>query len=111
MTKTQMTRQVSPAAKQVVGLLLSLQKLQTTPKILSESDAKACIILHRRLNVKDDDDGRDYQVEILCTFYIGKKRMAKLKMFHFVGYSTDYDRILPMSRLRNFRGCKSQTFL
>jgi hypothetical protein len=101
MTKTQMTRQVSPAAKQVVGLLLSLQKLQTTPKTLSESDAEACIILHRRLNVKDDDDGREYQVEVLCTFYIGKKRMA---LVHFVGYSTDYDRIIPMSRLRNFGG-------
>ena len=101
MTKTQMTRQVSPAAKNAAGLLLSLQKPQTTPRILSASDAEACIILHRRLNVNDDDDGRDYQVEVLCTFYIGKKRMA---LAHFVGYSTDYDRILPMSRLRNFRG-------
>ena len=101
MTKTQMTRQVSPAAKQAAGLLLSLQKPQTTPKILSESDANLALLFHRRLNVNDDDDGRDYQVKVLCTFYIGKKRMA---LVHFVGYSTDYDRILPMSRLRNFRG-------
>ena len=101
MTKIQMTRQVSPAAKQAVGLLLSLQKLQTTPKILSESDANLALLFHRRFNMKDDDDGRDYQVKVLCTFYIGKKRMA---LVHFVGYSTNYDRILPMSRLRNFRG-------
>ena len=101
MTKT---KQVSPAAEKAANSLLSLQKPQTTPKILSKLDAKLALLFHRRLNVKDDDDGRDYQVEILCTFYIGKKRMAKLKMFHFVGYSTDYDRIIPMSRLRNFRG-------
>jgi hypothetical protein len=101
MTKTQMTRQVSPAAKQAAGLLLSLQKPQTTPKILSESDANLALLFHRRFNMKDDDDGKDYQVQVLCTFYIGKKRMA---LVHFVGYSTDYDRILPMSRLRNFGG-------
>ena len=98
MTKT---RQVSPAAEKAAKSLLSLQKTPTIPKIVSSSDAEACIILHRRLNVNDDDDGRDYQVEVLCTFYIGKTRMA---LAHFVGYSTDYDRILPMSRLRNFGG-------
>jgi hypothetical protein len=101
MTKTQKTQQVSPVAKKAANLLLLLQKPPTIPKILSALDAEACIVLHRKLNLTDDDDGRDYQVEILCTFYIGKKRMALL---HFVGYSTDYDRILPMSRLRNFRG-------
>ena len=101
MTKTQMTRQVSPAAEKAANSLLSLQKPPKIPKTVSASDANACIILHRRLNVNDDNDGRDYQVEVLCTFYIGKKRMA---LAHFVGYSTDYDRILPMSRLRNFRG-------
>ena len=99
MTKTQMTRQVSPAAKKAAGLLLSLQKPQTTPKILSASDANLALLFHRRFNMKDDNDGRDYQVEILCTFYIGKKRMA---LVHFVGYSTDYDRIIRMSSLRNF---------
>jgi hypothetical protein len=98
MTKT---KQVSPAAEKAANSLLSLQKPQTTPKILSESDANLALLFHRRLNVNDDDDGRDYQVEVLCTFYIGKKRMA---LVHFVGYSTDYDRILPMSRLRNFGG-------
>ena len=96
-----MTRQVSPATKKEAGLLLSLQKPQTTPKILSKLDANLALLFHRHLNVNDDDDGRDYQVEVLCTFYIGKKRMA---LAHFVGYSTDYDRIIPMSRLRNFRG-------
>jgi hypothetical protein len=101
MTKTQMTRQVSPAAKQAAGLLLSLKKPQTTPKTLSESDANLALLFHRRFNMDDDDDGRDYQVKVLCMFYIGKKRMA---LVHFVGYSTDYDRIIPMSRLRNFRG-------
>ena len=97
MTKT---RQVSPAAEKAANSLISLQKPPKIPKTVSASDANACIILHRRLNVNDDNDGRDYQVEVLCTFYIGKKRMA---LAHFVGYSTDYDRILPMSRLRNFR--------
>jgi hypothetical protein len=97
MTKT---RQVSPAAEKAANSLLSLQKPPKIPKTVSASDANACIILHRRLNVNDDDDGCDYQVEVLCTFYIGKKRMA---LAHFIGYSTDYDRILPMSRLRNFR--------
>ena len=96
-----MTRQVSPAIKKAAGILLSLQKPMTIPKKMSSSDAEACIILHRCLNVNDDEDGRDYQVEVLCTFYIGKKRMA---LTHFVGYSTDYDRILPISRLRNFKG-------
>ena len=98
MTKT---RQVSPDSEKAAGLLLLLQKPQTTPKILSKSDANLALLFHRRLNVNDDDDGRDYQVEVLCTFYIGEKRMA---LAHFVGYSTDYDRILPMSRLRNFGG-------
>ena len=98
MTKT---RQVSPAAEKAANSLLSLQKPPTIPKIVSSSDAIMALLLHRRLNVNDDDDGRDYQVEVLCTFYIGKKRMA---LVHFVGYSTDDDRILPMSRLRNFRG-------
>ena len=97
MTKT---RQVSPAAEKAANSLLSLQKPPKIPKTVSASDANACIILHRHLNVNDDDDGCDYQVEVLCTFYIGKKRMA---LAHFIGYSTDYDRILPMSRLRNFR--------
>jgi hypothetical protein len=98
MTKT---KQVSPAAEKAANSLLSLQKTPTIPKIVSASDAIMALLLHRRLNVNDDDDGREYQVEVLCTFYIGKKRMA---LVHFVGYSTDYDRILPMSRLRNFRG-------
>jgi len=101
MTKTRKNQQVSPVAKQAADLLLSLQKPQTIPKFLSESDAEACIVLHRKLNLSDDDDGRDYAVEILWTFYIGKKKMA---LVHFVGYSTDYDRILPMSSLRNFKG-------
>ena len=68
MTKT---KQVSPAAEKAANSLLSLQKSQTTPKILSKSDAIMALLLHRRFNVNDDDDGRDYQVEVLCTFYIG----------------------------------------
>jgi hypothetical protein len=76
MTKTQKTQQVLPTAKKAANLLLLLQKPPTIPKILSALDAEACIVLHRKLNLTDDDDGRDYQVEILCTFNIGKKRMA-----------------------------------
>ena len=101
MTKTQLIRQVSPAAEKAANSLLSLQKPSTIPKIVSGLDATTTLLFHRRFNLDDDDDGRDYQVQVLCTFYIGKKRMA---LAHFVGYSTDYDRILPMSRLRNFRG-------
>jgi len=98
MTKS---KQVSPAAEKAAKSLLSLKKPSTIPKILSGSDAIIALLFHRRLNLNDDDDGRYYQVQVLFTFYIGKKRMA---LAHFVGYSTDYDRIIPMSRLRNFRG-------
>ena len=98
MTKS---KQVSPAAEKAANSLLSLQKPPTIPKIVSGSDAIIALLFHRRLNLNDDDDGRDYQVQVLCSFNIGKKRVA---LVHFVGYSTDYDRIIPMSMLRNFRG-------
>ena len=98
MTKT---LRESLAAFSAAKSLLSLQKPSTIPKILSGSDAIIALLFHRRLNLNDDDDGRYYQVQVLFTFYIGKKRMA---LAHFVGYSTDYDRIIPISRLRNFRG-------
>jgi hypothetical protein len=98
MTKTQKTQQVSPIAKKAANLLLSLQKLPIIPKIVSSTDAILALLLHRRFNLNDDDDGNAYPIEILCTFCIGKKRMA---LVHFVGYSSDYDRIIPMTRLRN----------
>ena len=98
MTKS---KQVSPAAEKAANSLLSLQKPPTIPKIVSGSAAIIALLFHRRLNLNDDDDGRDYQVQVLCSFNIGKKRVA---LVHFVGYSTDYDRIIPMSMLRNFRG-------
>ena len=97
MTKT---LRASPAAEKAANSLLSLQKPQTIPKIVSASDAIMALLFHRRFNL-NDDDGRDYQVQVLCSFNIGKKRVA---LVHFVGYSTDYDRIIPVSRLRNFRG-------
>jgi hypothetical protein len=50
------------------------------------------------LNVNDENDGRNYEVEIICSFNIRKTRMA---LVHFIGYSTDYDRIIPISKLRN----------
>ena len=50
------------------------------------------------LSLNDENDGRDYEVKIICSFNIGKTRMA---LVHFVGYSTDYDRIIPTSKLRN----------
>ena len=98
MTKT---LRASPAAFSAANSLLSLQKPPTIPKIVSASDAIMALLFHRRFNLNDDDDGRDYQVQVLCSFNIGKKRVA---LVHFVGYSTEYDRIIPMSRLRNFRG-------
>jgi len=98
MTKT---LRASPAAFSAANSLLSLQKTPTIPKNISASDAIMALLLHRQLNVNDNDDGRDYQVKVLCSFNIGKKKVA---LVHFVGYSTEYDRIIPMSRLRNFRG-------
>lgn len=98
MTKTQKTHQVSPVAKKAAKLLLSLQKLSIIPKIVSSIDAILALLLHRRFNLNDDDDGNAYPIKILCTFRIGKKKMA---LVHFVGYSSDYDRIIPMKMLRN----------
>jgi hypothetical protein len=86
-------------AKQAAKLLLTLQKPIQSPKVISSSDAMLALLLHRRLNVNDSDDGCDYEVEILCTFNVGKTRMS---LVHFVGYSTDYDRIIRTSSLRNY---------
>jgi hypothetical protein len=86
MTKTQMTRQASPVAKKAAGLLLSLQKLY-----------------HHRMQL-----WRFCSIVDLIWMMIGVtikfKFCARSTLAHFVGYSTDYDRILPMSMLRNFRG-------
>lgn len=84
--------------KTAANLLLSLHKPVKSPKAISSSDAMLALLLHRRLNVNDSDDGCDYEVEILCTFNVGKTKMA---LVHFIGYSTDYDRIIPTSKLRN----------
>jgi hypothetical protein len=86
--------------KEAANLLLSLHKPIKAPKVISSSDAMLALLLHRRLNINDSDDGCDYKVEILCTFNIGK---AKMSLVHFVGYSTDYDRIIPTSKLRNLK--------
>ena len=90
MTKTQKTQQVSLSAKKAANLLLLLQN----PRL----SQKSCQYrIHRKLNLTDDD-GRDYRVE--------RKKEDGISSYKFVlwGYSTDYDRILQMSRLRNFRG-------
>jgi hypothetical protein len=79
-------------------LLLLFQKQPLIPQKISLKAAAIALLLHKRFNLKDDDDGRNYHVKILCTFQIGKTKMA---LVHFVGYSTDYDRIIPISRLRN----------
>ena len=107
MTKTQVSSQVSPqmshAAKKTAKLLLSLQKPQTPPKFpkrISDSEAKAFLTLHRRFNVKDDNDGRYYQIQILCRFSIGKKKMA---LVHFEGYPSIFDQIMPISSLLNLK--------
>jgi hypothetical protein len=86
-------------AKQAANLLLTLQKPIHSPKVISLSDAMLALLLHRRLNINDSDDGCDYEVEILCTFNVGKTRMS---LVHFVGYSTDYDRIIRTASLRNY---------
>jgi hypothetical protein len=86
--------------KSAANLLLSLRKPMKAPKVISLSDAMLALLLHRRLNVNDSDDGRDYEVEILINFNVGKTKMS---LVHFVGYSTDYDRIIPKSKLRSFK--------
>ena len=73
MTKT---LRASPAAEKAANSLLSLQKPPTIPKIVSSLDAMMALLFHRRFNLNDDDDGCDYQVQVLCTFNIGKKRVA-----------------------------------
>jgi hypothetical protein len=83
--------------KQTANLLLTLQKPQKSPKVISLSDAMLALLLHRRLNINDNNDGYDYEVEILCTFNVRKTRMS---LVHFIGYSTDYDRIIPTSKLQ-----------
>jgi hypothetical protein len=85
--------------KQAANLLLTLQKPIRSPKVISISDAMLALLLHRRLNINDSDDGCDYEVEILSSFNVGKTRMS---LVHFVGYSTDYDRIIRTASLRNY---------
>lgn len=95
---TKIKKQNFADIKAEANLLLSLHKPIKAPKVISLSDAMLALLLHRRLNVNDSDDGCDYEVEILCTFNIGKTKMS---LVHFVGYSTDFDRIIPTSKLRN----------
>jgi hypothetical protein len=90
---------VSIATKKAANTLLSLQKLANPPKFLSLSDATLTLLLHRRFNINDDDDECDYEVKVLCTFNVKKTRMS---LVHFVGFSSDYDRIIPRSSLRNY---------
>ena len=92
------TNYISTATKKVANTLLSLKKKESPPKFFSSKDATIALLLYRRLNVNDENDGRDYEVKIICSFNIWKTRMA---LVHFVGYSTDYDRIIPTSKLRN----------
>ena len=50
-------------------------------------------------NKDDNYDNKEYEVEILCTFYVGKTKMS---LVHFIGYSMDYDQIIPSSKLRSY---------
>jgi|688.fasta_scaffold2536124_1 hypothetical protein len=67
-------------------------------KFQSRMEADVFMLLHRRFNINDDDDGKVYAVETLGTFYIRKKKMV---LVHFVGYSTFFDRLIPVTKLRN----------
>jgi hypothetical protein len=90
------------SSKKLANQLLSLQKIQKIqkiPKIISSSDANIALLLHRHFNLDDYYDDKDYEVEILCTFFVGKTKMS---LVHFVGYSMDYDQIIPVSKLKNF---------
>jgi len=104
MTKTIKTKKMLPLNKKDAKNLLSLRKsrrkskIPRIPKTLASTAAFIALLLHKRLNWRDENDGGEYPVEILCSFLIGKKKMA---LVHFVGYSTDYDRIIPISSLRN----------
>ena len=87
------------SSKKIADQLLSLQKIQKIPKIISSKDANIALLFHRHFNLDDNYDNKEYEVEILCTFYVGKTKMS---LVHFVGYSMDYDQIIPASKLRRF---------
>jgi len=94
---------MSNDVKKAANLLLSLQKLQTRPKFpkrISELEAKAFLILHKKFNAKNDNDGKYYKIQILCRFSIGKKKMA---LVHFEGYPSIFDQIMPISSLINLK--------
>jgi hypothetical protein len=78
----------------------SSKKMQKIPKIISSADANIALLLYRHFNLDEDNDNKDYEVEILCTFYVGKTKMS---LVHFIGYSMDYDRIIPVYKLRSIR--------
>jgi hypothetical protein len=69
------------------------------PKVkLSPPVARAAEMLYRQFNLDDENDGKDYAVEVVDTFYVGKKRVS---LIHFVGYHPRwYARIIPTAQLR-----------
>ena len=79
--------------------MLSLQKIHKIPKKVSSTDANIALLFHRQFNLDDNYDDKEYEVEILCTFYVGKTKMS---LVHFIGYSMVYDRIIPFSKLRSY---------
>ena len=87
------------SSKILANQLLSLQKIYKIPKIISSTDANIALLLYRHFNLDEDNDNKDYEVEILCTFYVGKTKMS---LVHFIGYSMVYDRIIPFSKLRSY---------
>jgi hypothetical protein len=102
MIKNNQSQKDSPANKAAKSLLLlhtPIEKIKIPTS--SSTVVTTALLLHRQFNLKDNNDERDYPIEILYTFFVGKKRMA---LVNFVGYSTNYDRIIPVSRLRNFIG-------
>lgn len=73
--------------------------IRKKPKVkLSLSVARAAEMLYRQFNLDDENDGKDYAVEVVDTFYVGKTRVS---LIHFVGYHPRwYARIIPTAQLR-----------
>jgi hypothetical protein len=57
------------------------------------------LLFRNYCNLDYNYDNKDYEVEILCFFYVGKTKMS---LVHFIGYSMDYDQIISSSKLQNY---------
>ena len=86
---------VAPAKnkKKTLSSIRKKTKVKLSPPV-----ARAAEMLYRQFNLDDENDGKDYAVEVVDTFYVGKTRVS---LIHFVGYHPRlYARIIPTAQLR-----------